>query len=361
MLNDTGRDAGISGEAQSPRDEVARQGAVSGATGAIARLGRRAPRALRDPNRFDWLLLGLVVMIGGSSFAMIRTAVETLPPAAIMAGRLWVAAGLLYVMMKAKGRRFPAALVRTPRGLRLHRAWASMAAVGIVGNTIPFFLFPWAQQHVESGLAGVYMAFMPIWTLGLAYVFAAERLTRNKALGFAMGLAGVLILMGPEAMKGVASSSLLAQGAMLLATIGYAASAVLARRAPPVRPRTYTAGVVLTAAIAATPALLFTTIPEGALTPSAIAAVIGLGVGPSGIGSLFIIIIIRRVGATFMALANYVTPLWSVTLGALLFAERLSPSAFAALAIILTGVFVSQRKASPVHKGRTGALPDPAD
>ncbi|MEM1104709.1 MAG: EamA family transporter, partial [Pseudomonadota bacterium] len=71
---------------------------------------------------------------------------------------------------------------------------------------------------------------------------------------------------------------------------------------------------------------------------------IGLGVGPSGIGTLFIVIIIRRVGASFMALANYLTPLYAVGLGALAFAERLDQGVFIALAVILAGVFVSQRK-----------------
>lgn len=309
--------------------------------------GRAPPallRAPKDPAPFDWLLLLAVVVIGGSSFAMIRTAVETLPPAGIMAGRLWVAAAVLYILMRMKGRRFPPALVKTPGGPRLHRAWASMAAVGVIGNTIPFFLFPWAQQYVESGLAGVYMAFMPIWTLGLAYFFAGEKLTRGKLIGFGLGLVGVLILMGPEAARGIASSSFLAQGAILIATVCYAVTAVLARRAPPVRPRTYAAGAVLCAALAATPPLFFTSLSADALTPAAIAAVIGLGAGPSGVGTLFIVMIIRRVGASFMALANYVTPIWAIGLGAILFGEALGPSVFIALGVILIGVFISQRK-----------------
>ncbi len=318
------------------------QKSEDGGSGAGGR--RRASTAPGEPTAFDWLLLGAIVLIGGSSFAMIRTAVETLPPAAIMAGRLWVAAAVLYVLMRMKGRKFPPLLVATPGGPRAHRSWMSMAAVGIVGNTIPFFLFPWAQRHVESGLAGVYMAFMPIWTLGLAYFFAGEPLTRGKLIGFGLGLLGVLILMGPEAAEGIVSSSFVAQGAMLVATVCYAITAVLARRAPPVRPRTYAAGAILCAAIAATPTLIFTTIPADALTPAAVLSVIGLGVGPSGVGSLFIVMIIRRVGASFMALANYVTPVWAIGLGAVLFNETLATSVFVALAIILAGVFISQRR-----------------
>ena len=303
----------------------------------------KAAKTTAQPEFRDWVYLGLVIVLGGSSFAMIRTAVETLPPTAIMVGRLWVAAALLYAMARFKRRRFPPVIARTRDGPRLHRAWAYMASVGIIGNTIPFWLFPWAQQYVESGLAGVYMAFMPIWTLGLAYLFIAERLTRNKIIGFGLGLVGVLLLMGPDALRGVASSSFLAQAAMLTATLCYAGSTIIARRAPRLCPRVFAAGGVIAAAIAATPALLFIDIHASDLTPEAIWAVIGLGIAPSGIGVLFIIILIQRVGATFMALGNYLTPIWALIIGAVLFGESFEPAVFIALGIILAGVFISQR------------------
>ncbi|MEM6539051.1 MAG: EamA family transporter [Pseudomonadota bacterium] len=306
---------------------------------------RRKPKTEATPQPLDWLLLLLIVIIGGSSFAMIRVAVADFSPMTIMAGRLWVAAIVLYALMKVKGRKFPPVVVGTASGPRLHKTWVSMALVGLIGNTIPFFLFPWAQRTIDSGLAGVYMAFMPIWTLALAYLFAGEALTRNKVIGFVLGLAGVLILMGPEAIAGAATNSVLAQVAILVATLCYAVTAILARRAPPVRPRTYAAGAVLCAALFSAPAYILS---EGVTLPTlslpAIAAVVGLGVGPSGIGTLFIVIIIRRVGASFMALANYLTPVYAVGLGALAFAERLDQGVFIALAVILAGVFVSQRK-----------------
>ena len=207
---------------------------------------------------FDWALLALIVAFGGSSFAFIRKAVETAPPSVVAAGRLWVAAILVYILMRAAGRRLPPFLIRSGKSWRIRRSWWWMIAVGASGNVLPFYLFPWAQQYVESGLAGVYMAFMPIWTVALAYFFAGEHLSARKLGGFALGFVGVIILMGPEALKGVMTSGFLAQLGLLLATFLYAISAVLARRAPPIRPRIFASGMLIVAAVMAVPALFFT-------------------------------------------------------------------------------------------------------
>lgn len=308
---------------------------------------------------YDWALLALLISLGGSSFALIHAAIDTVPPAIVATGRLWIAALALCAAMRAKGRRFPPFLVRTERGLRLHRLWAWMTTVGVVGYSIPFLIFPWAQQFVESGLAGVYMAFMPLWTLGFASMFADERLNAQKIAGFLLGFGGVLILMGPDALAGVADSSFAAQGGLLMATLLYAASAVLSRRAPPARPRVFSAGIVLMGAVFATPALFFAPPGSGEWSAKSMASVVALGLGPTALAALLIIMLIRRVGAGFMALANYVTPLVAVGLGALLYEERLDATAFVALAVILAGVAVSQRTPSPGRAAKAGAAKAP--
>ncbi|MHA7872204.1 MAG: DMT family transporter, partial [Hyphococcus sp.] len=274
--------------------------------------------------------------------AMIRFAVEALPPVVIAVGRLWIAAACLYVVMRLAGRRLPPLMQNVRGRWRLRRSWGSMIAVGVSGYLPPFFLFPWAQQHIESGLAGIYMAFMPIWTLGLAFLFAGESINARKLVGFAMGFAGVVILMGPGVLAGLGDSSMLAQAGLLLATFCYAVSTIFARRAAPIRPRVFAAGVVLSSALLATPAMVFVDLDPSQWSPGAVLSVIGLGLGPTGLGAMLIIIMIRRAGAGFMSLANYITPFWAVAVGAALFGERLDANAFIALGVILAGVAVSQ-------------------
>lgn len=303
----------------------------------------------------DWMLLAALAVMGGSAFALIHVALETAPPAIVTVGRLWVAALVLYAAMRAKGRRFPPLLVRTKEGLRPHRLWAWMAAVGMVGYTIPFFIFPWAQQFLPSGLAGVYMAFMPIWTLLLAALFADERLTAARIAGFTLAAAGVVVLMGPEAIGGISGADLLAQAGLLLATLLYAASAVMSRRAPPARRIVFSAGIVLAGAVFATPGLLFTAIEPASWSARSVVSILALGAGPTALAGVVIIIIIRRAGASFMALANYITPIFAVLAGALLFGERLGLNAFLALALIFAGVAVSQRRATPAPSAGAAA------
>ena len=292
----------------------------------------------------DWALLIGIALMGGSSFAMIRTAVETVPPAVVTVARLWIGGIFLFLVMKQAGRSFPKFFVKTENTLQISDEWRWIIVIGAIGYVAPFFIFPWAQQFVDSGLAGIYMAFMPIWTVVLAYFFAGEGMGRNKIIGFALGLIGVVTLMGPGALESAASSSFVAQLALLAATLFYATYAVATRRAPAIRPRAFAAGTVLSAAIIATPALFFTDLNMEAWTASSIWSVVVLGLIPTGLVGILLIIVIQRVGAGFMAIANYLTPVFAVIIGAIAFSERLDASALIALAVILAGVAISQRK-----------------
>lgn len=318
-------------------------------------MASRAPTETA-PTLYDWLLFAVIVAVGGSSFAMIRAAVETVPPAAVTVGRLWVGAIFLYIVMRQAGRAFPP-LTEKGAGIKLHPEWAWMIAISLVGYVVPFLIFPWAQQFIDSGLAGIYMAFMPIWTVGLAFLFAGESLDARKITGFLMGFAGVVILIGPGILTEAASSNIAAQILLLAATLGYAAAAVMTRKAPPIKPRVFAAGTLVVSAIATTPALIFADLNIASWSLVGALNVIGLGLGPTGLAGVLLIVLIQRTGAGFMALANYLTPLWAVGLGALLFGERLDASALAALIIILFGVGVSQsgRRASAVLPDDAGA------
>jgi len=299
-----------------------------------------AAPAYAEPTPRDWLLLAALTVQGGSSFAMIRVAVETLEPATVAAARLWTGTILLLAIMFATGRRLPPLMTDG----RIDARWRWMSAYGAIGYAVPFFLFPWGQQVVPSGLAGIYMAFMPLATIALAHFFADERMTARKGAGFAAGFAGVLLLIGPEAIRGAGNGSALAQGAILLASFCYAVGAILSRRAPQMQARSFSAGALLVAALVSTPGMLIFGAPGEGWTAGSAFAVLGLGVFPTGLNALVIILIIRSAGASFMSFANYLTPPLAVALGAVFFGERLDPLAFAALGVILAGLAASRTK-----------------
>ena len=71
-------------------------------------------------------------------------------------------------------------------------------------------------------------------------------------------------------------------------------------------------------------------------------AIIFLGLFPTALATLLRVIVIRSAGSVFMTLVNYQVPLWSVLCGALILSETLPLRFFAALALIMCGLAISQ-------------------
>lgn len=315
-----------------------------------------APRRQVQPGPKEWLALVAIVVFGGSSFGAIRVAVETAEPAIVASGRLWVAAVILMIYTAQSGRHLPPVL----RAGGFSRTWTFAAVVGAVGYTLPMFLFPYAQQTVSSMLAGIYMAAMPIITFILAALFSNERLTIGKIVGSVIGFAGVIALIGPAALGGVLTQNLLAQICLLVATTGYAVAAVITRNAPDVAARAFAAATLTCAAVFSTPVALETIQISGfGVSPESLLAILYLGIFPTAINAILIIFVVKRIGAGFMSLSNYITPAVAVGIGALAFGEVIETRHLVGLAVILVGVSVVQpsalRAALNALRGSTAA------
>ena len=138
----------------------------------------------------DWALLLALVAMWGSSFMFNKLGVATVPPLTLVAGRLTIGALTLLVLLYARGVRLP------PLG----GIWIAYGVLGVVGNALPFFLITWGQQVVDSALAGILMAAMPLATLVLAHFLVQdERMTAGRVAGFALGFVGIVFLMEPAA------------------------------------------------------------------------------------------------------------------------------------------------------------------
>src|ERR671919_2020438 len=149
-----------------------------------------------------WLLLFPLVAMWGSAFMMTGIAVRAFSPAVLVTVRLVGGAIILLVLVVGRGMRFP----------WYGRFWLFSLLLAITGNCVPFWLISFGQQRVESGLAGILMGIMPLTTMLLAHFFVqGERLNAIKAAGFAVGFAGLVVLLGPTAL-----SELRGQGDLLL-------------------------------------------------------------------------------------------------------------------------------------------------
>ena len=286
----------------------------------------------------DWALLAALVAMWGSAFMFVKLGVATVPPATLAASRLVIGAAILYAVMRSRGLALP------PPG----RRWLSFVALAIVGNSAPFYLISWGQQVIESALAGILMAIMPLATLLLAHFYVAgERLTVYRALGFSLGFAGIVVLMGPAALAGLGGSLLVvtAQAAVLAGALCYAASSVMARRLIEADFLVASTAVLIVASVASLPLALVLDRPwELAPSAGSAAAIVWLGIGPTALATLLYFTLIASAGPTFMSLVNYLSPMVALLAGITLLGEQPGTSAVAGLGLILLGIALSRRR-----------------
>jgi drug/metabolite transporter (DMT)-like permease len=283
------------------------------------------------PTRDDYLLLLLLLLgaVWGSSFLLIKLAVETIPPITVATGRIGVGAIVLALMLAARGRTWP----------RDKRSWLLLFAMGTIGNAIPFSLINWGETHIDSGLTAILMSSVPLATIMLAPAFVRdEPLTPGKLVGAALGMGGVAVLIGPGALMG-AHSELLGEIAVTCAALCYAVNGLVARRLPPMPVEVISAGTLLCATLVALPLSLAAERPWHA-SPSALSlgALALLGVLNTAGGYLLLFKLVVRAGAGFASLNNFLVPLFGVMWGVLLLEERPSPRAFAGLVLIFAGL-----------------------
>lgn len=286
----------------------------------------------------DWIGLGIMALLWGTAFAFIAFGLEGLPPAGIAFVRLALAAVLLTAHAYWRGHRLPG--LKDPR-------WPWWIALGFFGNALPFFLIPWAQQDISSGVAGILLAVMPLATVGLAHFFAGEPMTRMKFAGFLIGFAGVVLLIGPSALAGLGGPVFLAKLAVLAAAFAYAVNMILVRRAPATPPALSAAGMLITSAVWAAPLGLWQLASStDAMSWSAWSAVIWLGIGPTAIASVYYMRLIGSAGAGFASMVNYLVPVVAVLAG-LVLGETIGWTSLAGLAVILAGIAIARRGQVP--------------
>jgi drug/metabolite transporter (DMT)-like permease len=294
-----------------------------------------ATRAAVGPGAIDYALLALLAAIWGSTFLLIKIAVGELPPLTLTAVRLMLAALFMLGLALALGERLPA----SREGLML------AAVVGFLGNALPFTLIGFGLERIDSGLAALLLGLMPLATMVLAHLFiAGERLTRQKAAGVGLGVAGLVVLVGPAKMLGLGEDGLRLL-VVASASLCYAANAVITRRlmAPASGGVGLTAATMTAGAVLALPLALLLERPLAVTPgPAAIAATLALAVLQTALGQLLMFAIVRRQGATFFSQINFLVPVVGFILGALLMGERPEVRAYIALALILAGLAVAR-------------------
>ena len=286
----------------------------------------------------NYALLLLVATILGSNFMMTGLAMDTLTPGMWVALRLGVAAAILTLVMLASGHRFPRGAI-----------WLPLLASAFFGHTLPFSLISWGQQVVDSGLAAIMMATMPLFVLLLAQLFTLdEKPNRYATAGFVLALAGVVVLIGPARLL-TFSGSVERELAIIAAALAFGVNAIVTKKLTRLAWQPMVASFMVAAFLLALPLAALQAQDPGAIEPAVWAIVAYTGVMPTALGSVLILVIVRRAGASFLSQLNFIVPIVGVVLGVTLMGERLGLSAIVALAIILAGLTLSQRRPRTLH------------
>lgn len=291
----------------------------------------------------SWIMIAILGVIWGSSFMAVTIAIKGFGPLTVAALRITIGAVVLFALTRGMGIKLPEFVGRSGR-----MVWLAALGFGFCSMALPFFLLSWGQHYVSSGFAGVTMAAVPLLVLPLAhFLVPGDHITVPKAIGFVIGFAGVVVLIGLSAFDNPGANSTLeplARLACLGASVGYAFGGIITRLAPKVDPIAFATSATILGALMISPiALAVEGLPVMPETLPLI-AVIFLGIVPTAMANLILVAVIRSAGPSFLSLVNYQVPIWSVIFGALFLAETLPPSTFYALALILGGVGLSQIK-----------------
>ena len=279
----------------------------------------------------DWCLLLALSLLWGGSFFFVGVAVKALPPFTIVLLRVAIAAAALHIVLR---------LGRIPMP-RDGRSWRAFFGMGLLNNAIPFSLFGWGQTHIASGLASILNATTPLFTVLIAHVLTAdERLTRGRIAGVLIGLAGVIVLIGPQALAGL-GKDVTAQLAVLGAAVSYGFAAIFGRRfkrmdVPPL----VTAAGQVTASSLLLPIAMLVDRPWVLQAPGVPiwGAVLGLALLSTALAYVLFFRILASAGAVNLMLVTFLIPVSAIVLGSLFLGEALAPADFLGMALIGLGL-----------------------
>ncbi|SDR51661.1 Permease of the drug/metabolite transporter (DMT) superfamily [Rhizobiales bacterium GAS113] len=272
-------------------------------------------------------LLVLLSFLWGGSFTLIKIAVETIPPATMVATRVAVAAILLALFVRWRGLDLP----------KDAKTWRGFLVQGLLQSALPFTLISWGEEHISSGLAGVLNATPPIFALLITLATRHEQVGWQKIAGVLLGIAGVVTIMGKAALLGIGSAPL-AQAAVLGSSLCYALAPMWGRRFAALPAAVTATGAMSCAAILMVPIALAVDRPWTLLPSSvAIAALTVLSVLCTAVAMIIFFRLVQTLGALGTNSGSYLRAGFSVALGVLVLGEAFTWWTLAGMILIVLG------------------------
>ncbi|HWA49869.1 MAG TPA: EamA family transporter [Dongiaceae bacterium] len=274
-------------------------------------------------------LLALLAIVWGASYSFIKIGVETIPPVTFIAARTIIAGLLLLGLLRLRG-------IALPKDAA---TWRSFLVQACLNSVVPFTLIAWAEQTVDAGLATILNSTSPIFTFLLtALIVRHEPTTMRKLFGVAAGLAGICLIVGLEALDGI-GDQLMAQLAIVAATICYAGAAIFGRRFQKLDPMAPAAGSMLCGAIVLLPVSLAIDWPWQIVpSPDSLLALLALSVVSTALAFVIYFRLLRTLGSVGTVAQAYLRVPVGVAIGVVFLGETPGPAAYVGLICVVIGV-----------------------
>ena len=281
-------------------------------------------------NRREWAMLVTLSVLWGGSFFFAEIALESLPPLTIVTLRVGLAAITLWLVVLALKLPIP----NSPP------IWIAFLTMGLLNNVLPFSLIVWGQSQISSGLAAILNATAPLFGVIVAGILLRdESATPLKITGVVVGFAGVIVMMD---LSSIATSSLLAQLAILAAALSYACASVYGRRfkATGLNPILVAAGQVTGSTLLLLPIALWVdgNDPYANVPAQIWAAIISLAMFSTAAAYILYFKLLASAGATNILLVTLLVPVSAILLGWLFLEESLQTPHIIGMAMIALGL-----------------------
>ncbi|NBO51384.1 MAG: DMT family transporter [Actinobacteria bacterium] len=276
-----------------------------------------------------FLLLGL---LWGMPYLFLKVAVEEISPSVIVFSRVLIG-GLICLPIALK-----ASKLKVDR-----KYWPFLILYSFTEMVGPWYLITHAEKEITSGLTGLLVATVPIWSAILASIFGDHTVWhKGRLFGLVIGFIGVVFVVGVESFGG--NQDILSIGMVILAAIGYAyAINMINRRIPHVPGIAINTWAMIITSIVYLP---FAIVNWPSKTPSleAVGSVIALGVLCTAIAFIYFFKLIAEVGPPRASLITYLNTAVAVLLGVVLLGESITLGIAIGLPLVLIGSYFASRK-----------------
>jgi drug/metabolite transporter (DMT)-like permease len=283
-------------------------------------------------SRRNWFLFFFIGFIWGIPYLLIKVAVEELSPPVIVFSRVVIGAAILIPMALKRGSLVPAL-----------RAWKYVIPYAIGEMIGPWFLITAAEQNMSSGLAGLLVATVPIWSTILASIHGDKTVWHHKRLlGILIGFIGIVLVVGIESFSG--RQSIVAIFMIIIAAVGYAwAVTMVNAKIPHIEPLSINGVAMAFTALVYLP-IAIATAPDQLPSLKASATLLTLGLFPTALAFFLFFQLMKDIGTARASLVTYLNTAFAVVLGVLILKEPFTLGIALGLPLVLIGSYFASRK-----------------